>query len=77
MKKTVSAVLCAALLLTALSPMCFAEALPLSAGPDGLREQFVFGIGPNVSGTVMDCYYYAPEGDASAETAHNTTSEVR
>ncbi|MBQ6022097.1 MAG: hypothetical protein IJL25_04125 [Clostridia bacterium] len=57
--------------------MCFAEALPLSAGPDGLREQFVFGIGPNVNGTVMDYYYYAPEGDASAETAHNTTSEVR
>ncbi len=68
MKKVLSAVLCAALLLTVLSPMCFAEALPLSAGLDELREQFVFGIGPNVNGTVMDYYYYEPEGDASAET---------
>ena len=58
---------CFALLLTIclLLPVfsAVALALPLNAGLDALRDEFYFGVGPEVSGVVMDYYAFAPEGN--------------
>ena len=61
MKKFLSVMLCAALLLCAFAPAAFAGALPLSSGIDALREQFTFGVGPTVNGNTIDYYAFAPE----------------
>ena len=61
MKKTVSVILCMILLFSAAAPAAFAATIPIDSGIDALRDQFVFGTGPNVNGTVIDYYAFTPE----------------
>ncbi len=58
MKRALSVLLCAVLLLT-LSLQAFA--LPLNSGIDALRDEFYFGVGPDSNGVVIDYYAFKPE----------------
>ena len=60
-KKIVSVLLCTLLLSAVLLPAASAATLPISAGLEKLQDQFYFGAGPSVGGTVIDYYAFAPE----------------
>ena len=63
MKKFISVILCALMLLSAGSVVSFADEdkqLTLSDGIEELREQFVYGEGPETDGYTLDYRYYSP-----------------
>lgn len=60
-KRCCALLLCVCLLFPVFAAVSYA--LPLDAGIDALRDEFVFGIGPETNGVVMDYYAFAPEGE--------------
>ena len=60
MKKRIATVLSLLLFCLCLAPAASA-AQPISAGLDALRDQFVFGVGPETNGITMDYYAYEPD----------------
>ena len=66
MKKTISALLAALIMLFSIcvSPSAAAkEPLPVSAGLEALRGQFESGLAPKTDGITLDYEYYSPAGE--------------
>lgn len=72
MKKIISILLTLTLIFSCTG--MFAGAIPLDDGKNALKEQFVYGEGPNVNGYVIDYRYYSP---VTKNAEENTEESVK